>query len=57
MWHPKGNHTNEHIYKIETDSQISSMNLRLPQGENAVVGVEARSLGRQLNVFTQFFLK
>ena len=31
MWHPKGNHTNEHIYKIETDSQISRMNLRLPQ--------------------------
>ena len=57
MWHPKGNHTNEHIYKIKTDSQISSMNLRLPQGENAVVRVEARSLGRQLNVYTQLFLK
>ena len=32
MWHPKRNHTNEHIYKIKTDSQISRMNLRLPQG-------------------------
>lgn len=27
----KENHTNEHIYKIETDLQISRMNLRLPQ--------------------------
>ena len=32
MWHPKRNHTNEHIYKTETDSQISRMNLRLPWG-------------------------
>ena len=32
MWHPRRNHTNEHIYKIDTDSQISRRNLRLPQG-------------------------
>ena len=24
MWHPKGNHTSEHIYKIETDSDIQN---------------------------------
>ena len=44
MWHPKSNHTNEHIYKIKTDSQISRMNLRLPQ-ENKLERQEGEGTG------------
>ena len=57
MWHPKRNHTNEHIYKTETDSQISRMNLRLPWGGNGVVRVGTGSLGRWLSVYMHLYLK
>ena len=32
MWHPQRKHTNEHIYKTETDSHTYRMNLWLPWG-------------------------
>ena len=43
MWHPQRKHTNEHIYKTETDSQICRVKLCLLQGIK-VGGWEAASL-------------
>jgi len=59
MWHPKRNHTNEHIYKTKTDSQISRMNLKLPKGNKLEGRREvgwAGSLGSwHLHVHTALF--
>ena len=44
MWNLKKNHTNELIYKTETDSQMLNTNLWLPRGKGWSGGY-IRSLG------------
>ena len=47
MWHPKRNHTSEHIYKTETDSHT-----QFCTAEAAFIPFCSKSLARRLEVAT-----